>query len=691
MYSAYLFIASIFFLESIPFIGRIVPAGFLIVIGGFLAGRNYLDAPALIAAASLGGILGDLLSYYLGSEKNSILNKNRRFLKISHLEKAQAFALRHGDQAVILSKFRGFLRPLMPFLNGISRKPFLRFFLIDSLGIIIWVTSAVLFGYFFLGILNLVEMISTRIEFFLLLLLLLFLIIWGLIKRIPTLFSIVQSIGDSIKIAFWANKDFVRFVTRYPRLAGFIKDRLNIRTFAGLPFTAISLSLLYLWSLFGGLTDSMLNSGIIHALDIRTANLLYVFRDGSIVDFFLKITLLGEAVIIISLTAVCSILFWLWRRNKFIVPFWITLAGSSLLTVVAKAIIQRERPGGLLPIVTEHSFSFPSGHAAISFAFFGYLAYFLVKNQTKWRYKINNIFFCVIAVLLVGLSRLYLGVHFLSDVLGGYLIGLIWVIIGITITEWSLYAPSKRAPQISDSRPKKHVKRLTSILGLTALAVYAIPVIYYQPALNEIREEKIYVTVQGNPLDIFQAYNLSKYSEGLEGGLQEPMNFLIFARDDETLENAFVKAGWHSADKITVGSLIKTAVASLKNESYITAPMTPSFWTGEVNYFNFQKPTEENTVRIRHHARFWRTTIRHQNGLNLYIGTASFDSGMKWTLTHTISPDIDTERELIFSDLQSAGVIAEHYKDTITPPTLGKNFSGDQFFTDGKIYILTIR
>ena len=86
----------------------------------------------------------------------------------------------------------------------------------------------------------------------------------------------------------------------------------------------------------------------------------------------------------------------------------------------------------------EKSFSFPSGHATIAVAFYGFIIYFLIKNVKSWNRKINIFFTGFILIILIGFSRLYLGVHFVSDVWAGYLIGAIWLIIGIGFTEFYL-------------------------------------------------------------------------------------------------------------------------------------------------------------------------------------------------------------------------------------------------------------
>jgi len=118
--------------------------------------------------------------------------------------------------------------------------------------------------------------------------------------------------------------------------------------------------------------------------------------------------------------------------------------------------------------------------------------------------------------------------------------------------------------------------------------------------------------------------------------------------------------------------------------------MTPSFWNAKVHDFGFEKSTEAHSARERHHARFWRTPFETQDG-SVYVGAASQDGGVKWLITHTLKPDIDTARNSLFTDLENAGTVSRFQKERLVEPTLGRNFSGDQFFTDGMAYVIMLR
>ena len=142
-------------------------------------------------------------------------------------------------------------------------------------------------------------------------------------------------------------------------------------------------------------------------------------------------------------------------------------------------------------------------------------------------------------------------------------------------------------------------------------------------------------------------------------------------------EHSFCKLGF--SEGISLNSTERLAKTAILNQTYSTAPMTPSFYGAEPNDYGFEKQTDKNSVRARHHTRFWKTTYETPLGV-LYVGTASLDTGLKWGITHAIAPDIDTERDLFVSDTQKAGVVTEEKLIPFVSPTLGKIFLATNFY-----------
>ena len=168
------------------------------------------------------------------------------------------------------------------------------------------------------------------------------------------------------------------------------------------------------------------------SLDLRVANFLANVRSAGLIEVFLLITLLGKLQIIFGLTVIASIIFWFLKKRRYIIYFWSALISGGLFGYLLKLFVHRDRPAD--PVYFEHSFSFPSGHAIFAMIFYGFLAYTLISCMKIWWRKISVFFICFTIVLVVGFSRLYLGVHYMSDVFGGFLLG--FLILITTIALW---------------------------------------------------------------------------------------------------------------------------------------------------------------------------------------------------------------------------------------------------------------
>lgn len=167
-------------------------------------------------------------------------------------------------------------------------------------------------------------------------------------------------------------------------------------------------------------------------LDLSLANLLYALRDPLWVQVFLIATLLGKWWVAAVIVLITAAIFYLKNYKKYITPFFISVGGGFATGFLAKIIWHRPRPA-TIAVYLEHSWSFPSGHAILAVSLYGFLIYFFWKNLKKQPHKLVALFFGLFIIIAVGFSRLYLGVHYLSDVLAGYLIGLVWLGLSLAI------------------------------------------------------------------------------------------------------------------------------------------------------------------------------------------------------------------------------------------------------------------
>ncbi|HOX60969.1 MAG TPA: phosphatase PAP2 family protein [Candidatus Magasanikbacteria bacterium] len=177
--------------------------------------------------------------------------------------------------------------------------------------------------------------------------------------------------------------------------------------------------------------DSLFASNTIVNLDKSVNSFFLQIRDEGVIKLLSVITEIGEVKIVLGLALLLSVFFW-WKQKKWsLIGMWSALVGSMVVTYLAKIYFDRPRP--LNAAILETSGSFPSGHATVAIAFYGYLAYLLFKNTKNILYRFLIVFSAIIVALVIGFSRLYLGVHYLSDVGVGYLVGFAGLAVSIFI------------------------------------------------------------------------------------------------------------------------------------------------------------------------------------------------------------------------------------------------------------------
>lgn len=135
----------------------------------------------------------------------------------------------------------------------------------------------------------------------------------------------------------------------------------------------------------------------------------------------------------ITVTALSALSFLIRKQTKKILPLFISIGGTALTIFLLKNIFGKARPADEA-FYLEKSFSFPSGHAAISIALYGFL-FLTIWRHDKHHLKNKTLILLGLLIFLVGLSRLYLGVHYFSDVLAGYLVGLIWLWLSVAFSK----------------------------------------------------------------------------------------------------------------------------------------------------------------------------------------------------------------------------------------------------------------
>lgn len=241
----------------------------------------------------------------------------------------------------------------------------------------------------------------------------------------------------------------------------------KIRSFLG----KYDVTMPYFLTLMGALILVVLGiNGFIELTDRMAQNNLKNF-DDSVFDFIISrrtpflteyftfVTDLGDAqgyIIIIALSTLLSV--FVFKKWKYFLQIVFVMAISSLSNLVLKRFINRARPD-LEHLVTVESLSYPSGHAMAAMAFYGFVAYLFYKFKIRKAIKYPVIFILGALILSIGVSRIYLGVHYPSDIIGGFTAGAIWVIFCIIL--FNLIEVFRRDPKTLGSEDKiEETKRL---------------------------------------------------------------------------------------------------------------------------------------------------------------------------------------------------------------------------------------
>ena len=213
----------------------------------------------------------------------------------------------------------------------------------------------------------------------------------------------------------------------------FAADRLDPKVYLGLHVTvSFVVCALAVW-VFAALVDAVLENDSIVNFDVVAAAWIHERVTMFGLRVFQVITDIGSPIVV-SLVVVAMAI-WCWQRRERVLAVGVVTicAGAALLDRVLKAVIHRNRPEFGTPFLHGHSFSFPSGHAFGSIVGYGILAYLLIaffRPARNTRRLIQGVIAAL--VLAIGISRIYLGVHYPSDVIGGFAAGIAWLSICLT-------------------------------------------------------------------------------------------------------------------------------------------------------------------------------------------------------------------------------------------------------------------
>lgn len=671
------------FAETALIVGLFLPGSTFLLFLGALSAGGYLDVGDLLLFAIVGAILGDNLNFWLGKRYGrKWIHSGIWFLKQEHFKKARTFFDSHGAKSVFLGRFIPSIKELAPFVAGtvdMRRRTFLCWNILGGIG---WGIEWIGAGYIFAQSLNLAHIWLSRVGIFLVICLGAALITW-LLKRYvmrhgQQTIRFFISLRHSISTAIVNNTEVQKLVRTHPRFFRFLRNRTDPKTFFGLPATFMGLAFFYVLILFGGIIEDFITADAIVSLDKNVAQLIAAFRSPDIIHLFLWITELGVWQVVLPVIVAAMLILWLLRRPLMGFALLVSTAGGAGFCALGKLAFHRPRP--IEAVILEHSYSFPSGHATIAIAVYGFLGYLLIRSTQNWKLRVNLFFTTVLLIMLIGLSRIVLGVHYLSDVWSGYLVGALWLIIGISLAEWLL--TTGKIPLQAAIRSSS---RLLSV-GLAAAVVvyYVFFAVNFQPPYTKPAENAS-ACILGDVAGFLSSHGLA-YSQTIMGANQQPLSVAIVVADKESLTAVFRASGWLPAASPSLHSWFKLARTGM---DYVDAPLVPAFWNDRINDVAFERNVLIDDVKGVLTARLWETSYWTEKG-KVFVGVTRIYNGIHWGFFHTIAPDVDAARDSLLQSFKSKGFIESQTESVLVKPMVGAYFTRGSFFSRGKMVVIKL-
>lgn len=418
----YLVIGVLSFLETGAFVGLLVPGETALLIGGAVAGQGVINLYLLIAIAWISAVLGDTVSFYLGHRLGRefiIKHGDRVGITEERYEQVEEYFEKHGGKTVLIGRFLGLVRALSPFVAGSSGMQYRAFVPYSVLGSGLQVTLHIMAGYLF------ARSIDAAAEYVGMVALIVgSVIVVSVISVVSFRYLRVSANRVRLVEGMERNRVSCSLVTLGRRLRpqwDFLVARLTPGGTFGLEVTTLCAIIAVSAFIVIAYTSIILGDGGPTPGDLTAFDVVDVIQTGWLIDLAKLATDLGSTTVIIVLTGVTSTFLFASRKYAELAVLLLSTLAIYIGVDVLKHAIDRPRPAGGLVEVS--SASFPSGHAAHS-VFYVWLAVTIAVRLRPDMVRKTALVLSGIAVsALIGLSRVDLGVHYLSDVNSGWALG----------------------------------------------------------------------------------------------------------------------------------------------------------------------------------------------------------------------------------------------------------------------------
>ncbi|MES2314404.1 MAG: bifunctional DedA family/phosphatase PAP2 family protein [Patescibacteria group bacterium] len=382
-------------LEGLPLIGTIVPGHVAIIVGGFLAHSGIMNVWWVVAVSMVAAILGDAFGFYLGRRYGiGLIDKFKRyfFIRDEHIKKAQNLLLKHTGKAMILGRLSPMTRALMPFLVGIGKTSHTKFWVFNFVGAVIWVGSSVILGYGF-------------------------------------------SFGFHAAAGYFGKAVVVAIILSGLIIWGYRFVNVRFHIFRRYELFALIINVLSITILALMVRDAWSATSFMTNFDIYINGFMNTNVDSNMIAIAQFVSTIGGVMVPVTLGLIIGGIFLVMRRWRSATIMILSIVSAMAAFSFLKEFFLRARPDNALILLTDPSF--PSGHATMAATFFFICTYLFAPKIKYWVWRESFIVVCALATIAIGLSRLVLNVHWVSDVVGGWALGLFCATASIILVRYA--------------------------------------------------------------------------------------------------------------------------------------------------------------------------------------------------------------------------------------------------------------
>lgn len=413
----YALVFALAFLETGAFVGLIAPGETVVVLGGAVAGQGETSLVATIGLAWLGAFLGDSVSFLLGAKlgRGFVLRHGER-LRITpdRFARVEGYFDRHGGKTILIGRFIGIVRALAPFVAGSSGMSYSRMAPYSILGTGIWATFFTLLGYLASRNIDAVVHASERGFLF-------FAVLVGAVVAVVVAVRWLREEENRARVeAGMQRRPWLRPLLRLGPQARFLWGRLTPGGL-GIELTAPLAALAVGSYAFGAYAIVIEGNVAATPGDREVIDIVGMIQTSWLTSLNQALTELGRFEVVAPVAGAAALVFALGRRWGEAAIFLLGVAALALLVPEAKEIVDRPRPDGGL--VEAGGAAYPSGHAAYAVLYTWIAVLVTVRLRPHWGGGTALLVAGLLLTAAIGLSRVYLGVHYMSDVSGGWGLG----------------------------------------------------------------------------------------------------------------------------------------------------------------------------------------------------------------------------------------------------------------------------